>query len=294
MNARSALFDLYGDHLRSRGGRARVASLVALLAPLGIAAPAVRTAVSRMVKQGWLKPAGWTGRRATRSPHGPSADSRTPPPASTAPVPPAAGTVGGTCSCPSGRLTGPPASGCVAGWRSSATRPWATATWVGAAPVARAGRAARGRARSAPSASRPTTRRRSRAGPPGLGPRRRRPRRTSDGSPTPTHTRRGAAATAIRRGCLRRPEPARARVAQVPVHRPRSAPHAAPRPTGPATPPPTSSTATAARLLPASARFVDHCLSTRPARTEPPGDLPGPVRRRATASPRSRSTARTR
>ncbi|MGH8774881.1 MAG: PaaX family transcriptional regulator [Jiangellaceae bacterium] len=56
MNARSALFDLYGDHLRSRGGQARVASLVALLAPLGIAAPAVRTAVSRMVKQGWLHP----------------------------------------------------------------------------------------------------------------------------------------------------------------------------------------------------------------------------------------------
>lgn len=56
MNARSALFDLYGDHLRSRGGRARVASLVALLGPLDIAAPAVRTAVSRMVKQGWLQP----------------------------------------------------------------------------------------------------------------------------------------------------------------------------------------------------------------------------------------------
>ena len=55
MNARSALFDLYGDHLRSRGGRARVASLVAMLAPLDIAAPAVRTAVSRMVKQGWLR-----------------------------------------------------------------------------------------------------------------------------------------------------------------------------------------------------------------------------------------------
>ncbi|MET0522253.1 MAG: PaaX family transcriptional regulator C-terminal domain-containing protein [Jiangellaceae bacterium] len=55
MNARSALFDLYGDHLRSRGGRAPVASLVALLAPLDIAAPAVRTAVSRMVKQGWLQ-----------------------------------------------------------------------------------------------------------------------------------------------------------------------------------------------------------------------------------------------
>ncbi len=56
MNARSALFDLYGDHLRARGGRAPVASLVRLLAPLGVAAPAVRTAVSRMVRQGWLQP----------------------------------------------------------------------------------------------------------------------------------------------------------------------------------------------------------------------------------------------
>src|SRR5689334_7289074 len=57
MEARSALFDLYGDHLRPRGGRAAVAALVRLLAPLGIAAPAVRTAVSRMVRQGWLHPA---------------------------------------------------------------------------------------------------------------------------------------------------------------------------------------------------------------------------------------------
>lgn len=56
MNARSALFDLYGDHLRSRGGKAKVASLVSLLAPLDVTAPAVRTAVSRMVKQGWLAP----------------------------------------------------------------------------------------------------------------------------------------------------------------------------------------------------------------------------------------------
>ena len=54
MHARSALFDLYGDHLRQRGGAAPVASLVRLLAPLGVAAPAVRTAVSRMVRQGWL------------------------------------------------------------------------------------------------------------------------------------------------------------------------------------------------------------------------------------------------
>src|SRR5918998_4209993 len=56
MQARSALFDLYGDYLRPRGGRAPVSALVRLLAPLGITAPAVRTAVSRMVRQGWLLP----------------------------------------------------------------------------------------------------------------------------------------------------------------------------------------------------------------------------------------------
>jgi phenylacetic acid degradation operon negative regulatory protein len=56
VNARSALFDLYGDHLRARGGQAPVAALVRMLAPLGVAAPAVRTAVSRMVRQGWLEP----------------------------------------------------------------------------------------------------------------------------------------------------------------------------------------------------------------------------------------------
>ncbi len=56
MQARSALFDLYGDHLRPRGGQAPVSALVRLLAPVGIAAPAVRTAVSRMVRQGWLDP----------------------------------------------------------------------------------------------------------------------------------------------------------------------------------------------------------------------------------------------
>src|SRR2546430_5843157 len=58
MQARSALFDRYGDYLRPRGGRAPVAALVRLLAPLGIAAPAVRTAVSRMVRQGRLHPVG--------------------------------------------------------------------------------------------------------------------------------------------------------------------------------------------------------------------------------------------
>ncbi|MFG1610058.1 PaaX family transcriptional regulator C-terminal domain-containing protein [Actinoplanes sp. NPDC049265] len=56
MRARPALFDVYGDYLRPRGGRAPVSALVKLLAPLGIAAPAVRTAVSRMVRQGLLRP----------------------------------------------------------------------------------------------------------------------------------------------------------------------------------------------------------------------------------------------
>jgi phenylacetic acid degradation operon negative regulatory protein len=56
VQARSALFDLFGDHLRSRGGRAPVAALVRMLAPLGVTAPAVRTAISRMVRQGWLSP----------------------------------------------------------------------------------------------------------------------------------------------------------------------------------------------------------------------------------------------
>ncbi|HET9898296.1 MAG TPA: PaaX family transcriptional regulator C-terminal domain-containing protein [Streptosporangiaceae bacterium] len=56
MNARSALFDLYGDHLLSRGGQAPVAALVRLMRPAAISPPAVRTAVSRMARQGWLAP----------------------------------------------------------------------------------------------------------------------------------------------------------------------------------------------------------------------------------------------
>jgi phenylacetic acid degradation operon negative regulatory protein len=56
VHARSALFDLYGDHLLGRGGSAPVAALIRLLAPLGVRPPAVRTAISRMVSQGWLTP----------------------------------------------------------------------------------------------------------------------------------------------------------------------------------------------------------------------------------------------
>ncbi len=56
MHARSALFDLYGDHLLRRGGWAPVSAVVGLLGSLGISAPTVRTAVSRVVQEGWLVP----------------------------------------------------------------------------------------------------------------------------------------------------------------------------------------------------------------------------------------------
>ncbi|WP_435745964.1 PaaX family transcriptional regulator [Nocardioides sp. SYSU DS0663] len=67
MHARSALFDLFGDHLRDSGSQAPVAALVRLLAPVGIAAPAVRTAISRMVIQGWLEPVALPGGRGYRT-----------------------------------------------------------------------------------------------------------------------------------------------------------------------------------------------------------------------------------
>ncbi|CAI9409440.1 PaaX family transcriptional regulator [Nocardioides sp. T2.26MG-1] len=67
MQARSALFDVYGDHLRARGSEAPVAALVRLLDPVGIAGPAVRTAISRMVMQGWLEPVQIGGGRGYRT-----------------------------------------------------------------------------------------------------------------------------------------------------------------------------------------------------------------------------------
>lgn len=48
------MFDLYGDHLLSRDGWAPVAGLVDLLGAVDINPPAVRTAVSRLVREGWL------------------------------------------------------------------------------------------------------------------------------------------------------------------------------------------------------------------------------------------------
>jgi len=63
VHARSALFDLYGDHLSARGHWAPIAGIVRLLGTVGLAAPAVRTAVSRMVREGWLAPQESEGQR---------------------------------------------------------------------------------------------------------------------------------------------------------------------------------------------------------------------------------------
>ena len=54
MHARSAVVDLYGDHLRERGWWAPVAGVVALAATCQVPPAAARTAVSRLVREEWL------------------------------------------------------------------------------------------------------------------------------------------------------------------------------------------------------------------------------------------------
>lgn len=63
MRARSVLVDLYGDHLRTHGWWAPVSGLVALTQASGVQPAATRTAVSRLVREGWLEPAARDGRR---------------------------------------------------------------------------------------------------------------------------------------------------------------------------------------------------------------------------------------
>lgn len=70
MQARSAVFDLYGDHLLDRGGWAPISATVGLLGSLGIAPPAVRTAVSRIVREGWLEALERHGRGYAVTPRG--------------------------------------------------------------------------------------------------------------------------------------------------------------------------------------------------------------------------------
>ena len=54
MHARSAVVDLYGDHLPTHGWWAPVACVVRLAQTCGVSPPATRTAVSRLVRDGWL------------------------------------------------------------------------------------------------------------------------------------------------------------------------------------------------------------------------------------------------
>ena len=55
MHARSAVVDLYGDHLGRYGWWAPVSAVVALARESGVHPPATRTAVSRLVREGWLQ-----------------------------------------------------------------------------------------------------------------------------------------------------------------------------------------------------------------------------------------------
>lgn len=56
VRARAAVFDVYGDHLAHHAYWAPISAVVTLLQTCQIAAPATRTAVSRMTAQGWLEP----------------------------------------------------------------------------------------------------------------------------------------------------------------------------------------------------------------------------------------------
>ncbi|ANS80397.1 Phenylacetic acid degradation operon negative regulatory protein paaX [Serinicoccus hydrothermalis] len=63
MQARSAVVDLFGDHLRRRGWWAPVSAILTLTGTVEVGAPATRTAISRLAAQGWLEPRTDTGLR---------------------------------------------------------------------------------------------------------------------------------------------------------------------------------------------------------------------------------------
>jgi phenylacetic acid degradation operon negative regulatory protein len=55
LRSRSAILTLYGDYLLNRGGEISIASLVEILSNFGLSGQAVRSAVSRMCRAGFLK-----------------------------------------------------------------------------------------------------------------------------------------------------------------------------------------------------------------------------------------------
>jgi phenylacetic acid degradation operon negative regulatory protein len=55
MNARSIVFDLFGDYIRYAGGSIGLAPLCELLAPFGISPEAARTVMTRLRSEGWFE-----------------------------------------------------------------------------------------------------------------------------------------------------------------------------------------------------------------------------------------------
>ena len=55
MRARSLVFTVYGDSIRPHGGEVGMGSLIRLMGPLEFSPRAVRAAVSRIARQGWLR-----------------------------------------------------------------------------------------------------------------------------------------------------------------------------------------------------------------------------------------------
>lgn len=54
-NSQEMLFTLYGDYVRHRGGEAWTGSLIELMGLFGLSEQAVRSALSRMSRKGWLE-----------------------------------------------------------------------------------------------------------------------------------------------------------------------------------------------------------------------------------------------
>lgn len=55
MKARSMLFDIFGDYVYPNGGQVWIGTLIKLAELLGVSEQAVRSAVTRMVTEGWLE-----------------------------------------------------------------------------------------------------------------------------------------------------------------------------------------------------------------------------------------------
>ena len=231
MHARSALFDVYGDHLRDRGSQAPVAGLVRLLEPVGIQAPggAHRDLADGRRRAGWSRcgcpPAAATAPPAARS-GGWTRRRRGSTAASTRP-----GTATGSWRWSTRRVDRAARNRLRADLPSSGTAELAAQVWVSPFERAELDEVLRGPGRRA-------RRVRADAIEPAPG-RRVGPRRAGRGVPRlswTTPTRCSGTVEHRRRpgpGGVRGPVPARARVAQVPLHRSRAARGAAAAPTGP-------------------------------------------------------------